>query len=126
MQDVETDQLSVFHLVEEISTAIREVIAPFEIYSWWSFEPDELNVIYDIRLEVYMKGALVAYSPPVPFQSDSRRQRLRIHGLPIPPDDGDVFVRLAHRCQEKEWIVSKAFWLICVDRPNIEATFPTA
>lgn len=119
-QDVFSNQCSVFHLVEELRTEAREVYVPFETLSWWSFSPEQLNIEYEARLELYSGSNLVTYSPPAPLKSESQRHRLRLVGFPIPPVDGDLAIRFAYRRAEEDWVTSEAQWLITIEGATAE------
>lgn len=109
-QDAGSGQSSVFHLIEGFNIESRGTYVPFEILSWWSFDPDEYGVDYEARLEVYSGSQLVAQSPTVTLQSSLKRLRLRLVGFPIPLECGELIVRMVHKNEKSEWVMSAAYW----------------
>jgi hypothetical protein len=108
-------------MIEDFNIESRGTYVPFETLSWWSFEPDEFDVDYEARLEVYSGSELVAYSPAVPLKSALRRFRLRLVGFPIPLESGDLIVKIGYKDKEAEWVQSASFWSMSMGELTVTA-----
>lgn len=113
--DSESNQISAFHIVSEIQSDLREIIAPLQILSWWSCTPEEINQVFSIRLELYKEGNLIAHSPPLELVAETDKISLRLEGLPLPSENGDLQVYFACLSSQNDWVKSHAYWLISLD-----------
>ena len=96
--DQATNNVSLFHILEELTGTMPLRMFPVVAASAWIFEPNELGRDYQASLKVHLPdGELLpeSHQLAVNFSTERRRHRIHqfLHGLVI-PEPGDLVFEL--------------------------------
>ena len=114
--DNDTNNWSLFKLVEQVGVPHTPGILPLEIHTYWLFEPEEYKINFDIRLVLVNREGGRLESKSIVLSSQTPQHRVRITGLPI---DGFGFhkLRVEWRKQDADqWEQCPIFWPLRVEQ----------
>ena len=110
--DAETNNFSLFGLIEEVAVPGPNAFLPLEFHAYWKFAPEELNVAFEIRLRL-TDGKTDHPSPVTSLQSSTARLRGRGAGLRI-PGPGQWNLLADWRLPDGEWTAGTIRWPLTV------------
>jgi hypothetical protein len=108
--DMFSNNWTLFSLVEEVQVDQFPATLPFEIHTYWTFAPDEVNVDFEQRLVMVPATGDEVSSVPIPLRSTTPRLRMRSTGLRIPAP-GSYELRIEWReSGGPHWARDAVFW----------------
>jgi hypothetical protein len=101
---------SLFTLVEQVEVKRIPIDLPFEIHTYWKFEPHECNEDFEMRvLFVHPTGERTP-GDPFSLRSPTPRFRFRVTGFPVTVA-GDCTFRVEWRRPGQEtWKLCHVYW----------------
>ena len=108
--DSTTNNLSLFHLVEQIQSQQFPVVLPLELHVYWEFEKNELGRDYEMRV-LRVEGATATLAgPAIGLPSTWVRNRLRLVGLRLEGDGSFQLVPEWRSVPDGEWVSTGMGW----------------
>lgn len=113
--DTYSNNWTLFHLVEQVQVSQTPNALPFEIHTYWLFQPDEYNEEFEFRFVLLPLLGDRVEGRPFPLRSTTPRYRLRATGLPL-PGFGDYTLQVEWRRPGQEsWELGHIFWPLRVE-----------